>query len=240
MSTPDENPNSTPQNPDAPRYGQNEGQPRYGQNPAPSPGQNPPPAYGQNPPPAYGQDAPQSYGQNSPASPGQQGYGQQPYGYQSAQPSGYAYPGSASMPATAKGPAPQRVVTAHWLIIAAGVLSLLGAILASIDPLAQLSPDQLTQLEDAGVPPADAAGIVTTTVIVLGVISTAIYIFLALMIRRGKNWARITATVLAALSVFGIFGGLLQALVVLLGIAGVVLCYLKPANEYFKPAAPRY
>ncbi len=231
MSTPEENPNSTPQDPDSPRYGQNEGQPRYGQNPPTSPGQNPPPAYGQNPPPAYGQN---------PTPQGQQGYGQQPYGYQSAQPSGYAYPGSASMPATAKGPAPQRVVTAHWLIIAAGVLSLLGAILASIDPLAQLSPDQLTQLEDAGVPPADAAGIVTTTVIVLGVISTAIYIFLALMIRRGKNWARITATVLAALSVFGIFGGLLQALVVLLGIAGVVLCYLKPANEYFKPAATRY
>jgi lysylphosphatidylglycerol synthetase-like protein (DUF2156 family) len=144
------------------------------------------------------------------------------------------------MPATAKGPAPQRVVTAHWLIIAAGVLSLLSAILASIDPLAQLLPGQLAQLEDAGVRPADVAGILTTTVLVLGVLSTAVYIFLALMIRRGKNWARITATVLAALSVFGIFGGLLQALVVLLGIAGVVLCYLKPANEYFKPAAPRY
>lgn len=248
MSTPDENPNSTPQNPDAPRYGQNEGQPRYGQNPTPSPGQNPPPAYGQNPPPAYGQNAPQSYGSNSPASPGQQGYGQQPYGYQSAQPSGYAYPGSASMPATAKGPAPQRVVLAFWLILAAAVLGLISTIVSSLDPLASLTPQQREQFEGSGVSPESISGIATTIGVVVGLLFAALYVLLAFMIRKGKNWARITLTVLAALSVLGfLFGlaggapvGLLSTLVLILVVAGVVLCYLKPAGEYFKPAAPRY
>ncbi|MHA7261782.1 hypothetical protein ACX80W_01125 [Arthrobacter sp. TMN-37] len=244
MSTPPENPNPTPQDPDSPRYGQNQDQPRYGQNPPPAYGQNPPPSYGQNPP-LYGQQ-----GQGQPPY-GQQGYGQQgqqPFGYQAAQPSGYAYPGSASLPDTTKGPAPQRIVTASWLILAAAVLGLIGTIVTSLDPLAGLTPEQLEQFEASGVAPESVSGIVTTVGIVIGVLFAAFYVLLALMIRRGKNWARITLTVLVALSVIGFLVGLagaapvdlLSTLSLLLVVAGVVLCYLKPASEYFKPAPPRY
>jgi hypothetical protein len=223
MSTPPSSPNPTPQEPDQPRYGQNP--PAYGQNP---------PAYGQNPP-AYGQNPP-AYGQNPPA------YGQQqpPYGYQSAQPSGYAYPSQAALPGADRGPAPRNVVIAYWLLIAAGALNLLDSILRSSDPTAGIPPEQLEQLEGSGVTAESLTGVLTATVIVVALVSAAIYILLAFMIRKGKNWARITATVLAVLSLFGILAGGLHALVVLLGVAAVVLCYLKPSNEYFAPRPARY
>jgi hypothetical protein len=218
MSTPPSSPNPTPQEPEQPRYGQNP-PPAYGQNP-PAYGQNPPPAYGQNPPPAYGQ--------------------QPPYGYQSAQPSGYAYPSQAALPGKDRGPAPRNVVIAYWLLIAAGVLNLLDTILRSGDPLADLPPQQLEQLENSGMTAESLTGVLTATVIVAALVSTAIYILLAIMIRKGKNWARITATVLAGLSLLGILAGGLGSLIVLLGVAAVVLCYLKPSNEYFAPRTARY
>ena len=218
MSTPPSNPNPTPPEPD---------QPRYGQNP-PAYGQNPPPAYGQNPPPAYGQNAPPAYGQ------------QQPYGYQSAQPSGYAYPSQAALPTTGKGPAPRNVVIAYWLLIAAGVLNLLASVIQSSDPLTGVTPGQREQLEASGMTAESLTGVLTATIIIVAIVATAIYILLAVMIRKGKNWARITATVLAGLSLFGIFAGGLGSLSVLLGVAAVVLCYLKPSNEYFAPRTPRY
>ncbi len=233
MSTPPSSPNSTPQEPEQPRYGQNP--PAYGQNPPPAYGENPPPAYGQNPP-AYGQNPPPAYGQNLPPA-----YGQQPpYGYQSAQPSGYAYPSQAALPGTSKGPAPRNVVIAYWLLIAAGALNLLDNILRSSDPFRGIPPEQVEQLEGSGMTAESLAGALTATIIVIALVATAIYVLLAIMIRKGKNWARITATVLAGLSLLGILAGGLGSLAVLLGLAAVVLCYLKPSNEYFAPRTPRY
>ncbi|MBG6216198.1 hypothetical protein IWX75_000635 [Arthrobacter sp. CAN_A6] len=239
MSTPANTPGSDPQDPKRPQYGENTPQPpQYGQN-TPQYGQNTPqpPQYGQNTPqpPQYGQNTPQPpqygqqgpYGQNTPQAPQ---YGQQePYG----QP-GYSYPGGQTgMPVQANGPAPQKVNTAYWLIIAAGVVNLLAAVFMSLNPLGSITPDQLADLEASGLDPASLTSLISTIVIVVALISLALYVLIAVMIRRGKNWARITGTVFAALSIFGIGSGILAAISVLLGIAGIVLCYLKPSNEYF-------
>jgi hypothetical protein len=228
---------STPSNPTPP---QEPDQPRYGQN-APSSGQYPPAGQPGQP----GQYPPAG----QPGQTGQPGYGQQaPYGYQAAQPSGYAYPSAASMPSTTKGPAPQRIVIASWLIIAAGVVSLISTILSSLNPVAALTPDQRAQFESSGVSPESLGGIFTAVGVVIGLVFAALYVLLALMIRKGKNWARITLTVLAALSLLGFLlglvggvpGTLLSTLGLLLVVAGAVLCFLKPDSEYFKPAQPRY
>ncbi|MBG6183941.1 hypothetical protein IWX65_001909 [Arthrobacter sp. CAN_A214] len=216
MSTPANTPGSDPQDPKRPQYGENMPQP---------------PQYGQNTPqpPQYGQNTPQppQYGQNTPQPPQ---YGQQgPYG----QP-GYSYPGGQTgMPVQAKGPAPQKVNTAYWLIIAAGVVNLFASVFMSLNPLGAITPDQLADLEASGLDPASLTSLISTIVIVVALISLALYVLIAVMIRRGKNWARITGTVFAALSIFGIASGFLAAISVLLGIAGIVLCYLKPSNEYF-------
>lgn len=169
-----------------------------------------------------------------------------PYSYQSAQPAGYAYPSAAHMPEAARPPLPREVNLAFWLIIAAGVLNFISTLLGS---------------GSAG--PAGAAGIGIGIALIVGILTTGIYVLLAVFIRKGHNWARITATVLAGISVLLLlmswftlaalqsnpevqaqlgdqslqpsgFAITLNILVVLLGVAGVVLCWLKPSNAYFR------
>lgn len=176
-----------------------------------------------------------------------------PYGYQAAQPSGYAYPGAASMPEVQRPPLPREVNWAFWLIIAAGAVNFISTIAAS----------------GSGGGPASLAGLGVGIAIVVGLVTTGIYVLLAVFIRKGHNWARITATVLAAISVILLvmsmatmaaiqgnpelqqqLGGqglgispletTLSIVVTLLGVAGVVLCYLKPSNPYFRPQRPAY
>jgi hypothetical protein len=171
-----------------------------------------------------------------------------PYSYQSAQPAGYAYPSAARMPEAARPPLHKEVNLAFWLIIAAGVLNFVSTLIGS----------------GSTGGPAAAASIGIGIAVVVGILTTGIYVLLAVFIRKGQNWARITATVLAAISVLLLvmssltlaalqgnaevqaqlggqdlqpsgFAITLNILVVLLGVAGVVMCWLKPSNAYFKP-----
>jgi len=169
-----------------------------------------------------------------------------PYGYRPAQPPSYAYPTSGTPGLAEKGPAPREVHLAYYLILAAGVVYLLSSVLT---PLTTDLPDVPGATVGAGI------GLVVAVVI------AAFYVVLAVFIRRGRNWARITATVLAALDVLGVLATLLlmpmlaaaaasagqqaiptsalsvvsSVLVMLLGVAGVVLTYSKPARPYFAP-----
>lgn len=204
------------------------------------PGWNPPGGDGgdQN---SYGQQGAYGRQQDQPAQ-------QSPYGYPSGQPSGYAYPtgGSDSHADTGKGPAPKEVERAYQLIIAAGVLYLLSTVLSTIT---------------TDVPDLAGASLGIGLGIVLAVVFASIYVVLAVFIRKGQNWARITATVLAALNVLSVLStflllplvdqmaeasgqpvpetsGLtiaLSVIVMLLGVAGVIMTYLKPARPYFRP-----
>ncbi len=202
--------------------------------------------------PNYGQDQMPRDPSAGQSAPGQNpaGHTSSPYGSPSNPPASYNYPGNMSQVAmTEKGPAPQEVKRAFWLIIAAGALSLISSILSATS----------TQLEGLG------AGAATAITVVFAAIATGIYILLAIFIRKGHNWARITAAVLAVLSVLSYLFGLLSAsmlegsellqgqemvtpgplqtilniAVLLLGIAGVAMTFLKPARPYFqKQTAP--
>jgi hypothetical protein len=217
--------------PPAPQYGQNT--PQYGQNTPPTYGQTTPPApqYGQNTPPTYGQGAPQ-YGQQSSASPyGQSPYGQSPYGYPSEQPQGGG---------TAAG-VPQLVNTSFWMIIAAGVLSVLSVLLAipTLDDPAMRSTFE-EQLRGSGQNVAfeDVKGFIIGTMVVFALIGAGLYALVAFNVRKGKNWARILGTVFAALSVFSLFPLGLNTLVGLLGIAAIVMLYLPASAPYFQKPQP--
>ncbi|TYD00206.1 hypothetical protein FQ377_01720 [Arthrobacter echini] len=166
-------------------------------------------------------------------------------GHQGTQPSGYAYPTSAVDAAPAdKGPVPKEVMRAYYLILAAGVVYLLSAILSALT---------------TEVPDVAGASLGVALGLVFAVIMAAVYVLLAVFIRRGRNWARITATVLAALNVVFSLGSLLLLptlndfaeangqqvadssalptilglIVMLLGVIGVIMTYLKPARPYF-------
>jgi hypothetical protein len=226
---------------DAPQYGQNtpqygqggqagQGAPQYGQN-TPQYGQGTPPApqYGQNPPQygQAGQNAPQ-YGQ-SPY--GQSPYGQSPYGQ---------YPSEQAQAATGAG-APKLVNYSFWMIIAAGVLSILSVLIAipTLDDPAMRSTFE-EQLRGSGQNIAfeDVKGFIIGTMVVFALVGAGLYALVAFNVRKGKNWARILGTVFAALSVFSLFPPGLNTLVGFLGIAAIVLLYLPGAAPYFQKPQP--
>ncbi|MET3932620.1 hypothetical protein [Arthrobacter sp. OAP107] len=222
----------------APQYGQGEqGTPQYGQG-APQYGQNPP-QYGQ---PPYGQNAPQygqaqsgqpQYGQSQPGHPpyGQSPYGQSPYGQ---------YP-SEQVQATTGGGVPKLVNYSFWMIIAAGVLSILAVLIAipTLDDPAMRSTFE-EQLRGSGQNIAfeDVKGFIIGTMVVFALIGAGLYALVAFNVRKGKNWARILGTVFAALSVFSLFPLGLNTLVGLLGIAAIVMLYLPGSAQYFQKPQP--
>jgi hypothetical protein len=222
----------------APQYGQAGGAPQYGQNP-PQYGQATPPApqYGQNTP-QYGQNPPQ-YGQAGQAGApqyGQSQYGQSPYGQS---PYGQ-YPSEQAQAATGAG-APKLVNYSFWMIIAAGVLSILSVLITipTLDDPAMRSTFE-EQLRGSGQNIAfeDVKGFIIGTMVVFALIGAGLYALVAFNVRKGKNWARILGTVFAALSVFSLFPLGLNTLVGLLGIAAIVMLYLPAAAPYFQKPQP--
>jgi hypothetical protein len=76
-----------------------------------------------------------------------------------------------------------------------------------------------------------------------GVLGAALWIFIALACRRGRNWARITGTVLFGLATLDVLGNLsapqavaakvFGAVVWLPGLAAVVLLWRGPSSAFF-------
>ncbi|MEB7446549.1 hypothetical protein [Arthrobacter koreensis] len=204
----------------------------------PGPGPRPEPRYGQ-----YGQASGQQGQQHTPPQPGQGQYGQS-YGYQPAQPSGYSSPGAPQQQGQPKGPAPREVVLGFWLIIAAGVLSLINNLVTSFRLPDVLTASQMDALRDANVDVQDAGGFVVWFSVVLSIIGLGLYVLIAWFILKGHNWARILGTVFAAFSAVGLLVSLpvyvmsplgwLSLLSSLAGIAGIVMLYLRPSNPYFR------
>jgi hypothetical protein len=212
-----------PANPDGPVPG-DQPNPNYGQNP-PQYGQNAP-QYGQNAP-QYGQNAPQ-YGQNAPQ------YGQSPY----AQSPYSQYP--AGQQQTADG-VPKLVNIAFWLIVASGVVWLLSLLLSigSLDtPAMRDMFEEQMAASGANVSFNDVKPFLVGTILVFAVISAGLYALVALNVRKGKNWARILGTVLAALSLLSLFPLSIGTLAVLAGVAGIVMLYLPKTSPYFRKQQP--
>lgn len=175
-------------------------------------------------------------------------YASGPYGYQAAQPSGYAYPGGVGQ-RPPKGPAPREVVIGSWLILAAGVLSLINNIITSFDLPSLLTAEEQQTLADSGMEATNVNSFLVSFGIVIAFIGFGFYVLVAIFVRRGKNWARILGTVFAAFALIGIFTmlgayftsplSLISLVSSLLGIAGIVMLYLQPSNPYFR-RAPLY
>ncbi|MGF6833521.1 hypothetical protein QF015_001690 [Paenarthrobacter sp. TE4293] len=213
----------------------------------------PAPQYGQQtPPPAapqYGQSAAPQYGQQSPASPQ---YGQQasPYGQVPGAPQ---YGQDTNWPSQQPGPTavPPMVNYAFWMICAAGVLSAISSLLlattgadAFINAMNQQAVQQGTDLPEGSM--EGMRGVIGVSAIVGAVVGLGLYALVAFPVRKGKNWARILGTVFAAISVLGLTGlfqfgatyGILQLIVILLGVAAIVMLYLPASAPYFRKPQP--
>ncbi|GAA2846127.1 hypothetical protein [Paenarthrobacter ilicis] len=222
---------STP--PAAPQYGQQStppAAPQYGQ---------------QSTPPA----APQ-YGQQS--APGAPQFGQQasPYGQAPAAPQygqGSNWPGQPAAPVAM----PPMVNYAFWMIVAAGILSAISSLLlattgadAFINAMNQQAAQQGTDFPEGSM--EGMRGVIGVSAVIGAVVSLGLYALVAFPVRKGKNWARILGTVFAAISVLGLtsvfqFGsgyGILQLIVILLGVAAIVMLYLPASAPYFRKPQP--
>ena len=145
-------------------------------------------------------------------------------------------------PVVAQGPPPATVEMAVKLIWAAVALSVVSAIIgflqldAAVD--AALEGDTTGSLTEASA----RAGVIVFIVIVMAV-GVGIYALLAVFIKRGKNWARIVFTVLAALFlILGVLGlgadqtalSLVVAIVQIALTAATLFFLWKPeSNAYF-------
>ena len=153
-------------------------------------------------------------------------------------------PGGPGAPGAAPRAMPPTVHWASLALIAQVVIGVIAIVITfvRIDTIVDdILANNSTTTRDAA-----RAAVVFTSVV--GLIISVLLIGLAVMIRRGRNWARIVAIVLAVLGILGglaqfaqPYGGALAALDVvrlLLSIAILALLLMPASNEYFRAPRP--
>ena len=157
--------------------------------------------------------------------------------------------------APVRPPIPQSVTRAVQLMYVGAVASLIGIVIELLGrhSLRTYLADHATRngkrLTAAQV--ADTYHAELVVLVVIGLVGIGLWIWMAQMNKRGRNWARITSTVFFALDSLGVIGGLaggtfsggsvnrFYALVVwIIGLAAIVLLWRRSSSEYFK-AVPR-
>jgi uncharacterized membrane protein YqaE (UPF0057 family) len=138
--------------------------------------------------------------------------------------------------------------TVHWASIAMIARTAISIIVVLIifARLDTITDDVLARSGDLD---RDAAKAAVVFGAVIALVISLLLLGLAVMVRRGRNWARITAIVLAALGFLGgllsyaqPYGGaltLLDTVNLLLAIATLVLLLLPQSSAYFKAQRPR-
>lgn len=178
-------------------------------------------------PPAAPPDGPSPYGYGTPMP---------PVGYELRQPA---------------GPAPTQVVTAVRLMLANAALQVISLILSIafrdriIDSFVRHSKTTV----DAATLRASARSSVGVS-IGISLVIIVLYLLLAMQVRKGKNWARITTIVFAALGVLAILSVLSPATIGVMKVVGlalfvvnvgiIVLLTRRPSSHYFKRVPTGY
>lgn len=146
--------------------------------------------------------------------------------------------GADQPPAKPKAPIPIKI--AFWIWVVSAVLTIAGGLLA----IGQKNTivRQLQQHPPKGVNPSQYASIASASIAITAtgaIIFAALYVLLAWAMLTGRNWARITLTVLTVIGVLlTLFSGtslytLIGLVVALLALA---LLYLPASAEYFAAA----
>ena len=162
----------------------------------------------------------------------------------------YSYNAYASNQAAAAPPAPVRpkqVDMGFWLLIAAAVVSIISIPVSFAWMNSVEFEESIVQNSTVAISASEMDAIIAITVattVFIAAISLAVALLVALFIRKGHNWARIVATVFAALGLLGLTnlatGGALLAVLtvlsVLLPVAAVIMLWMKPSTEYFNSA----
>jgi hypothetical protein len=158
-----------------------------------------------------------------------------------------SYPSAGQVPEPVRPGPPPSVVMAVRLMYAGAVVSALSLIvgLATIGSLRSslhksdptLTASQLHSLQS----------VVVVGSVVIGVISIGLWVWMALMNKAGKSWARVVSTVLFGLDTLFLLlgvaragaaaGTLVSILTWLIGLGAVIFLWRKDSSAYFAPQA---
>ncbi|MEN3360706.1 MAG: hypothetical protein V7637_4688 [Mycobacteriales bacterium] len=153
-------------------------------------------------------------------------------------------PGGPDDRAPQAGPMPPTVHWASILLIVRAGLGVVSALIffGRIDKIIDDAVARTPTLD------RDSARAAIVYIAVISLIISVLMVGLALMLRRGRNWARITAIVLAVLGILGglgqfaqSYGGAIVAVDVvslLLAVATLALLLMPASSEYFKASRP--
>jgi ABC-type multidrug transport system permease subunit len=150
-----------------------------------------------------------------------------------------AYPtGSGDQAPPSKPPVPNTINVAFYCYVVSTVIGIVSALLllGSKNDIA----DQLRRSNTAGLTEdqiQSAAQVALIVAVVIALLFALVYLWLAFKLRAGRNWARITLTVLTALQVVSLATGqggrsIIGYLALLLAVVGLVFAFLAPSNQY--------
>jgi hypothetical protein len=155
------------------------------------------------------------------------------------------YPGSTQMPEASRPPAPKSVLTAVKFMYAGAASSLIGIL---VDILTLSATKRAIEKKNLALTPSQVNSrehVLLIGFIVAGVIGIAIWLWLARSCLGGKNWARITGTVLFAIATIDLLVGfglsvagvvhIYGLLVWLIGLGAVIFLWRRDSSAYFKP-----
>lgn len=141
-------------------------------------------------------------------------------------------------------PAPPRsVVAAFWILLVSATLRIL-IVIFTLATWTSVVNQLLDQPLPAGTTPAQASAAIHSyliTNLALDVIFAALYVGFAILMRRGRNWARLSITAIVALfAVLGVLNasGLFTLVSIMIELIAVGLLYTKPAKAYFAAMRP--
>ena len=155
------------------------------------------------------------------------------------------YPSSGKPVEPERPPAPPSVLNAVKLMYVGAAISTVSLVISLVDiggtkdaikkARPSLTAAQVNQLNT----------FIITLAIVSGVIGVALWLWMARANSQGKNWARITSTVLFGLATLDLWGVLSQPktllglvfplLTWLVGLGAIIFLWRKESTEFFKP-----
>jgi hypothetical protein len=157
--------------------------------------------------------------------------------------------GGGQVPEPAQRPAPPTSVqTAVRLMYAGAAISAISFILglATLGSLKRTLEKKYPTYTSAHINALVTSSVVV--VIVVGIIAVGLWVWMARMNLKGRNWARITGTVffgLNTLDLLGVFNGSASSVSAvfaivtwLVGLGAVIMLWRRESTAYFKPQEP--
>ena len=163
------------------------------------------------------------------------------------------YPGGTQMPEpAARPPIPQSITRAVQLMYAGAVASLIGIVIA-LTTLSSIKSQIISKNPSLTTTQVNNAEHVAIGILIAsGLIGAALWLWMAQSCKAGKNWARITSTVLFAIETINVLAGaaavasggasrIYSIVIWLIGLGAVILLWQRSSTEYFKSGGvPRY